>query len=184
MRSTRASTSTWRAASMCGRCRRRSRADGSRWPRSMPASGACWRLKERLGLFDDPYRRGSPRPGAGDTRTLERRGLAREAARRSIVLLTHRGGVLPLSPEPEAHRARSGLWRKRRRTCWAPGLPTATRARPCRSPRGCSGAARLPHRSRGRGRNDGDDTSGIAAAVAIAARGRSDHPLPRRGRRR
>ena len=49
--------------------------------------------------FDAPYRRGSPRPAADQrsaARTLE---LAREAARRAIVLLTHRNNVLPLSRE-------------------------------------------------------------------------------------
>ena len=55
------------------------------------------RLKERLGLFDDPYRRGSVAPRAA--RAEARRELAREAARRAIVLLTNRSGVLPLSPE-------------------------------------------------------------------------------------
>ena len=54
------------------------------------------RLKELLGLFDEPYRRGSPGPQrAGAAR---RRELAREAGRRAIVLLTHRGRILPLSP--------------------------------------------------------------------------------------
>ena len=53
-------------------------------------------LKQRLGLFDDPYRRGlaAPQPGP----VAERRELAREAARRAIVLMTNRTGVLPLSP--------------------------------------------------------------------------------------
>ena len=53
-------------------------------------------LKQRLGLFDDPHRRGlaAPRPGP----VAERRELAREAARRAIVLMTNRAGVLPLSP--------------------------------------------------------------------------------------
>ncbi|HXE24876.1 MAG TPA: glycoside hydrolase family 3 N-terminal domain-containing protein [Roseiarcus sp.] len=55
------------------------------------------RLKERLGLFDDPYRRGSAPPEPA--RAEARRELAREAARRAIVLLTNRSGVLPLSPE-------------------------------------------------------------------------------------
>jgi beta-glucosidase len=48
-------------------------------------------LKASLGLFDDPYGRGR--------RTVVResyRALAREAARRSIVLLTNRGDLLPL----------------------------------------------------------------------------------------
>ena len=54
-------------------------------------------LKERLGLFDDPYRRGSVplQPG----RAAERRELAREAGRRAIVLMTNRAELLPLSPE-------------------------------------------------------------------------------------
>ena len=54
-------------------------------------------LKERLGLFDDPYRRGSTPPQAAQT--AERRELAREAARRAIVLMSNRAQVLPLSPE-------------------------------------------------------------------------------------
>jgi beta-glucosidase len=51
-------------------------------------------LKERLGLFDDPYRRGASHPAS-----VEVRELAREAARRAIVLLTHRERVLPFPPE-------------------------------------------------------------------------------------
>ncbi len=54
-------------------------------------------LKQRLGLFDDPYRRGSDRPDA--TGAAEHRELAREAGRRAIVLLTRRATILPLSPE-------------------------------------------------------------------------------------
>ncbi|HEX4049879.1 MAG TPA: glycoside hydrolase family 3 N-terminal domain-containing protein [Steroidobacteraceae bacterium] len=51
-------------------------------------------LKERLGLFDDPYRRCQ---GAEPPFTLaRRRALARRAAAHSLVLLTHRGDVLPL----------------------------------------------------------------------------------------
>jgi beta-glucosidase len=55
------------------------------------------KLKERLGLFDDPYRRGSARPDA--RRAAARRELARDAARRAIVLLSNRTGILPLSPK-------------------------------------------------------------------------------------
>ena len=55
------------------------------------------KLKERLGLFDDPYRRGTaPLDGR---RASERRGLARDAARKAIVLLSNRTGILPLSPK-------------------------------------------------------------------------------------
>jgi beta-glucosidase len=54
------------------------------------------RLKERLGLFDDPYRRGSTAAATAGV-LAARCELAREAARRSIVLLTNEH-VLPLSP--------------------------------------------------------------------------------------
>jgi beta-glucosidase len=49
-------------------------------------------LKERLGLFADPFGRGSGANG-GATRQL-----AREVARRAIVLLSHRSQVLPIPP--------------------------------------------------------------------------------------
>jgi beta-glucosidase len=51
------------------------------------------RLKEQLGLFDDPYRRGTVAAPA-----LAARELARDVARRALVLLTCRRGVLPISP--------------------------------------------------------------------------------------
>jgi beta-glucosidase len=49
------------------------------------------RLKERLGLFDNPYARGT---AAGAAVTA--RPLAREVARRAVVLLTHRRTILPI----------------------------------------------------------------------------------------
>jgi len=56
------------------------------------------RLKERLGLFDDPYRRGAqPELAAA---IAERRRLARETARRAIVMLTNTRDTLPLDPAP------------------------------------------------------------------------------------
>jgi beta-glucosidase len=54
-------------------------------------------LKERLGLFDDPYRRGSV--ASQPSRAAERRELAREAGRRAIVLMSNRAEILPLSPK-------------------------------------------------------------------------------------
>jgi beta-glucosidase len=52
-------------------------------------------LKERLGLFDDPYRRGAH---AEDSTALEKRKqLCREVGARSIVMLKNGGGVLPLT---------------------------------------------------------------------------------------
>lgn len=52
------------------------------------------RLKERLGLFDAAGRGEEPGGLQGSARAL-----ARDAARRAIVLLTHRRPVLPLSPK-------------------------------------------------------------------------------------
>jgi beta-glucosidase len=52
------------------------------------------RLKERLGLFDDPGRGEVPRELHASARAL-----ARAAAQRAIVLLTHRRPVLPLRPQ-------------------------------------------------------------------------------------
>lgn len=51
-------------------------------------------LKERLGLFDGPYQR-----GAAVQHHTDARALAREVARRAVVLLSHRGQLLPLAPE-------------------------------------------------------------------------------------
>lgn len=51
-------------------------------------------LKERLGLFADPYR---PGPPDGPFDATDRHRLAREVARRAIVLLTNPHGILPLA---------------------------------------------------------------------------------------
>jgi beta-glucosidase len=55
-------------------------------------------LKERLGLFDDPYRRGSV-PESPDALPTRRR-LARGVAARALVMLKNEGGVLPLAAGP------------------------------------------------------------------------------------
>ncbi len=54
-------------------------------------------LKERLGLFDAPFARGSTPLTVA--RRREHRALAREAARKSIVLLKNRNAILPLQGE-------------------------------------------------------------------------------------
>jgi beta-glucosidase len=55
-------------------------------------------LKERLGLFDDPYQRGT---GAEpQSRRSARRALTRSIAARSIVLLKNDARALPLLPHP------------------------------------------------------------------------------------
>ena len=56
-------------------------------------------LKKRLGLFDDPYRRGAAGSHVTAHAASRRRDLAREVARRAIVLLANGRGVLPLSPD-------------------------------------------------------------------------------------
>lgn len=55
------------------------------------------RIKKALGLFDDPYRSLDPEREVADIGRPEHRALAREAARRSIVLLRNEGNVLPLA---------------------------------------------------------------------------------------
>jgi beta-glucosidase len=52
-------------------------------------------LKERLGLFDDPYRRGSKTETAATM--AERRQFARAVATRSIVMLKNENAALPLA---------------------------------------------------------------------------------------
>ncbi len=56
------------------------------------------RLKEQLGLFEDPMR--GLRPEGAAPLLAEHRPLAREAAHRSAVLLQNRGDVLPLDTGP------------------------------------------------------------------------------------
>jgi beta-glucosidase len=55
--------------------------------------------KERLGLFDDPYRRSDAAREARSMLTTDNRAAAREAAIRSIVLLKNDGNLLPLSAD-------------------------------------------------------------------------------------
>jgi beta-glucosidase len=52
--------------------------------------------KERLGLFDDPYRQTGPERERANELAPEARALAREAARESIVLLKNERHLLPL----------------------------------------------------------------------------------------
>jgi beta-glucosidase len=54
------------------------------------------RTKKALGLFDNPYRSLDPAREATDLARPEHRALAREAARRSIVMLRNERNVLPL----------------------------------------------------------------------------------------
>ena len=56
-------------------------------------------LKARLGLFDDPYRAGAAGVLDAKARSAHREA-ARDAARRSIVLLTNRDNLLPIATAP------------------------------------------------------------------------------------
>jgi len=58
------------------------------------------RLKEQLGLFDDPYRRGATPESA--TFVAERHTLSRDAARKAIVMLKNERDTLPLPASPKA----------------------------------------------------------------------------------
>lgn len=53
-------------------------------------------IKVKLGLFDNPFRRIDPKREQARTRTDSHLALAREAARRSIVMLKNEGDLLPL----------------------------------------------------------------------------------------
>ena len=55
-------------------------------------------FKARLGLFDDPYREKAPVLTAAQR--AEFREVARDAARRSMVLLSNRSGILPVADAP------------------------------------------------------------------------------------
>jgi beta-glucosidase len=57
------------------------------------------RLKELLGLFDDPFRRGGVISPTAKDNKVPHRLLARETAQGAIVLLTNKKQLLPLSPD-------------------------------------------------------------------------------------
>ena len=137
-------------------------------------------LKERLGLFDDPYRRGSaaPRPA----RAAERRELAREAARRAIVLMTNRAQVLPLSPEIAAHRRHWPAGRGAGRDAGVMGFGGPPRGRRVHSGRAQGGSAAMPDRSRRRRRHRGTRHGRNIGRRRPMRRGRNRRAVPWRER--
>ncbi|MGK6307081.1 glycoside hydrolase family 3 N-terminal domain-containing protein [Variovorax sp. DT-64] len=123
------------------------------------------RLKEQLGLFDDPYRRGAtPEPAAT---IAERHALAREVGAKAIVMLKNERDALPLpagakalcviGPLADASTEMKGPW-------WGAGehepavsvLAGLRAALPKADIRHAAGVA-----------IEGDDDSGIHAAVAL-----------------
>ena len=66
-------------------------------------------LKERLGLFEDPYRRCAGDDEEPATTIATRRQKAREAGARSLVLLQNRDGALPLAGDLPADLGRVAL---------------------------------------------------------------------------
>ncbi|MEN5207265.1 glycoside hydrolase family 3 N-terminal domain-containing protein [Stenotrophomonas terrae] len=57
------------------------------------------RLKDAIGLFDNPYRSLDPAREADQSHIAEHDALARDAARRSVVLLKNQGELLPLKKQ-------------------------------------------------------------------------------------
>lgn len=123
------------------------------------------RLKEQLGLFDDPYRRGAT-PESSAT-VAERHALARDAARRAIVMLKNERDTLPLpapaktlcviGPLADASSEMKGPW-------WGAG-----EHEPAVSVLAGLGAA-LPHTRMRHAPGvaiEGADETGIEAAVAL-----------------
>ncbi len=126
------------------------------------------KLKERLGLFDDPYRRGSAPARAA--RAAERRELAREAARRAIVLLSNRTGVLPLSPEIRRIAVDRPFGRRAGRDAGLVGFGGQALRTPCPFWRGsrrrCRNAASITSQGVDIA---GESTDGISAAIDLCA---------------
>jgi beta-glucosidase len=127
------------------------------------------RLKERLGLFDDPYRRGST-PEAPEALAARRR-LSRDVGAKSLVLVKNAGDTLPL-----AERAKrvcvigplADAWREMRGPWAAAGYeePSVTVLAGLREA--------LPHAHVVHAEGapiSGAEVSGIAAAVDLVASG-------------
>lgn len=124
------------------------------------------RVKQRLGLFDNPYARNDPAGEAAVMLSPEHRAAARTVAERSIVLLKNEGAALPLALSAGrvaligslADDARSaiGSWKAQGQESEAVTLRTALQ-----------GARPNVSYTPGLGPRD-EDAAGIAAAVAAA----------------
>ncbi len=123
-------------------------------------------LKDQLGLFEDPYRRCR---GTRDERTrAAHRSLAREAARRSAVLLTNAKRLVPLAPGCQRIAVIGPLADATREMVgpWAAAADPGAGVTVLAGLRNAYPEATIDHQA-GVAIKDGD-TSGIAAAVAAA----------------
>ena len=134
-------------------------------------------LKDRLGLFDDPYRRGSAWPhGARDA---ERRELAREVGRRAIVLLDPSRRNLATPARNSAHRLDWPSGRGVARNAGAVGVRGPRSGRRVHSGGAQSRSAAMPDRSRARRRHSGTRHGGDFGCGRSVRRGRSGRAVPR-----
>lgn len=127
------------------------------------------RAKVALGLFEDPYRYSDPTRERAQTLAAEHLALARDVARKSIVLLRNQDGVLPLRKDldriavigPLADDSASALgpWAAAGRAADVVTVLEGIR-------RAVSPANRVTH-ARG-AEVEGADTSGFAAAIQAA----------------
>ncbi len=139
------------------------------------------RLKERLGLFDDPYRRRSAEPHGASA--AERRELAREAGRRAIVLLTSRAGSLAALHGTAAHRPRWPPGRGPARDAGTVGVGRPRTERRIHSGRAQSRTASIPDQSCARGRHSGRRHRPDIGRRRTVRRRRSRGYVPWRSRR-
>jgi beta-glucosidase len=124
-------------------------------------------LKARLGLFEDPYRRGDG-GGPPPAQLQAHRALARETARRSIVLLTNRGGVLPLADTARRLAVLGPLADARAEMLgpWAAAGQVADTISLLEGLGAALPASEIMHA--GGAAIDGEDVSGIPAALELA----------------
>ena len=123
-------------------------------------------LKQRLGLFDDPYRRVAAPPLSLDT-LAQYAEVARDAGRRSIVLLKNERGALPLKPGAQRIALIGPLGDAPLEMfgCWfaAAGLEAASILDGLRAALPQADISHVPGVT-----VDGDDQGGIAEAAAAA----------------
>ena len=126
------------------------------------------RLKERLGLFDDPYRRGATRESA-ETISARRR-IARDVAAKSLVLAKNEASTLPLRAAPRSVVVIGPLadaWREMRGPWAAAGYeePSVTVLAGLRSALPDAKVVHAPGVA-----IEDDDSTGIAAAADLITR--------------